>query len=178
MARRKSPYDDFPRMPPIPKMPRMPRWPRPSDDDGDDGRPMTRAEVREEMDRRDEEERERAYSESPEGMAERQKNAERINQRKYYFWNLMLTIWITRPYEMVKYAFNRLFKHPYQAIGIWHIISSVMWIVIVWVSIEIYQVWGKIPFNSDFIVMRILLIIVIFITIYLYCKLKTWWKVR
>jgi hypothetical protein len=70
------------------------------DDEDDDGNQFR------DQREREEEERERAYYESPEGIAERKK----ISDRKGYFWKAKLMIWVTRPYEMMKYIFNRLFK--------------------------------------------------------------------
>jgi hypothetical protein len=179
MARSKSPYRDFERMPPLPK-PLKPHHRRSDDDDDyeDDDGYGTREELINEVRakrQREEEERQRAYDESPEGIADRK----RIVNRKKYFWDAVLTIWVYRPIELMKYLFNTLFKKQQRnKIRIGHFISVVLWIIILWISIEIYLSWGKIAFSSDYIIKRIFLLGMIVAIVYLYCEIKSWWKSR
>jgi len=182
MARRKSPFSGFTRMPSLPDMEPFPKrrtrsTRRNRDDDDDDDyiddpgdRPITKAEYIAIQ----EEERERAYYNSPEGIAERKQKADQDK----FFWDLMIGIWVIRPYEMMKYIFNRLFKRRYNSIGIGHFISVTIWIVILWIILELYLNREQNLIINEYIITRLLVFGGIITATYLYCKILAWWKFR
>ena len=171
MARRKSPFGKNPfgsfDLPSMPKMPKSNR--RFSDDNyaDDDDRYITRDEL-------NELERERAWNASPEGIAERQRNVNRDKK----FWDYMLSIWFIRPYEILKFLLNKIFKRQTDRIGIGHFFSLAIWIIIVWAILEIYLIWEKVQFYDSYIINRLTLIVTIIAATYIYCKIKAWWKTR
>ena len=176
MARRKSPFSGLTRMPSLPKMERFPERPYmepfpnrrnrstrqpPDDDDWDDN-----------SDNPDD--GDIPQPDTPEEIAERKQ----IADRDKFFWDMMIGIWVIRPYEMMKYIFNRLFKRRYTSIGIGHFISVTIWIVILWIVLELYLNREQNLIINEYIITRLLVFGGIITATYFYCKILAWWKFR
>ena len=176
MARRKSPFSGLTRMPsrpkmePFPKLPKMEPFPKrpyrptrrpPDDDNWDDN-----------SDNPDD--GDIPQPDTPEDIAERKQKAEQDK----FFWDTMIGIWVIKPYEMMKYIFNRLFKRRYTSIGIGHVISVVIWLIILWIISELYLNREQILEFNEYIVTRLLVFGGIITATYFYCKILAWWKFR
>lgn len=93
--------------------------------------------------------------------------------RKKDTWKRMSKIWITNPIEVIKFIFNKLFKHPAPEVDNHHFISVILLVIAVYLIIELYRNSIQIPSKFIYEILLVILLMGLFFGSYIYCWNKS-----